>query len=64
MYWYCIAVGHYSTPNVPEWPGFDEFKGRIVHSHDFREAKEFAGKDILIIGSGDSAEDISIQCYK
>jgi len=58
------AAGQHSTPNVPEWPGFDEFKGRILHSHDFREAKEFTGKDILVVGSSYSAEDIALQCHK
>jgi trimethylamine monooxygenase len=39
-----VASGHFSTPNVPEWPGFDKFQGRILHAHDFRDALEFANK--------------------
>ncbi len=57
-------TGHFSTPNSPKWPGFDQFEGRILHAHDFREAKEFSGKDILVIGASFSAEDIALQCYK
>lgn len=56
--------GHFSTPNVPEFPGFAEFNGRVLHAHDFREATEFKGKSILIIGTSYSAEDIASQCYK
>jgi trimethylamine monooxygenase len=59
-----VATGHFSTPNVPEFPGFRGFNGRILHSHDFRDAMEFKGKDILIIGRSYSAEDIGSQCYK
>ena len=59
-----VASGHFSTPNVPEFPGFRGFNGRILHSHDFRDAMEFKGKDILIIGRSYSAEDIGSQCYK
>ena len=59
-----VATGHFSTPNVPEFPGFDTFNGRILHAHDFRDAREFAGKDILIIGTSYSAEDIGSQCWK
>ena len=59
-----VASGHFSTPNVPEFPGFDTFNGRILHAHDFRDAREFAGKDILIIGTSYSAEDIGSQCWK
>ncbi|MDX8516500.1 NAD(P)/FAD-dependent oxidoreductase [Mesorhizobium captivum] len=59
-----VASGHFSTPNVPEFPGFETFNGRILHAHDFRDAREFVGQDILIIGTSYSAEDIGSQCWK
>lgn len=59
-----VATGHFSTPNMPEFEGFDQFPGRILHAHDFRDAQEFKGKDVLLIGSSYSAEDIGSQCYK
>lgn len=59
-----VATGHFSTPNVPEYPGFESFPGRIMHSHDFRDAAEFAGKDLLVMGSSYSAEDIALQSRK
>ena len=59
-----VASGHFSTPNVPEFPGFSNFGGRILHAHDFRDALEFKGMDILIIGTSYSAEDIGSQCWK
>ena len=59
-----VASGHFSTPNVPEFDGFETFNGRILHAHDFRDALEFADKDILIIGTSYSAEDIGSQCWK
>lgn len=58
------ASGHFSTPNVPHYPGFETFNGRLVHAHDFRDAREFTGKDILVVGSSYSAEDIGSQCWK
>ncbi|WP_099022007.1 NAD(P)-binding domain-containing protein [Mycolicibacterium palauense] len=59
-----VASGHFSTPNMPEYPGFETFPGRILHAHDFRDAGEFAGKDMLILGSSYSAEDIALQSLK
>jgi trimethylamine monooxygenase len=59
-----VASGHFSTPNVPEFPGFAGFNGRILHAHDFRDAREFIGKDVLLIGTSYSAEDIGSQCWK
>ncbi|MDP2520038.1 NAD(P)-binding domain-containing protein [Shimia thalassica] len=58
------ASGHFSSPNVPEYPGFAAFNGRIVHAHDFRDAREFADKDVLLLGASYSAEDIGSQCWK
>ena len=59
-----VASGHFSTPNVPQFEGFDQFNGRILHAHDFRDAVEFRDKRILIIGTSYSAEDIGSQCWK
>ena len=59
-----VGTGHFSIPNVPEYPGFDRFPGRILHSHDFRDAQEFTGKRLLVMGSSYSAEDIALQCRK
>ena len=58
------ASGHFSTPNVPHFEGFTTFNGRVLHAHDFRDALEFKDKDILIIGTSYSAEDIGSQCWK
>jgi trimethylamine monooxygenase len=59
-----VASGHFSTPRIPEYPGFEKFGGRILHAHDFRDALEFKNKNVLIVGSSYSAEDIGSQCYK
>lgn len=59
-----VATGHFSFPNVPYYPGFETYKGRILHAHDFRDAVEFKDKDILILGTSYSAEDIGSQCWK
>jgi len=59
-----VATGHFSTPNMPELKGMESFPGRVMHAHDFRDALEFKDKDVLLVGSSYSAEDIGTQCYK
>ena len=59
-----VSSGHFSTPNVPHFDGIETFPGRVLHAHDFRSADEFAGKDVLMVGSSYSAEDIGTQCVK
>ena len=59
-----MSTGHFSVPFIPEYKGMSSFPGRIMHSHDFRDAEEFRGKNIIVLGSSYSAEDIALQCNK
>lgn len=58
------ASGIFGTPNKPDFEGLNTFNGRVLHSHDFRDATEFKDKRVLLIGSSYSAEDLSMQCVK
>lgn len=62
--WVIVATGHFSTPNMPYFEGLETFEGRVMHAHDFRDAREFAGKRVLMVGSSYSAEDVGSQCFK
>ncbi|KAJ6641538.1 Senecionine N-oxygenase, partial [Pseudolycoriella hygida] len=53
-----VCNGHNSKPKIPVFDGVDDFGGKILHSHDFRDAKNFAGEDVLVIGSGSSGTDL------
>ena len=59
-----VSTGHFSVPYIPEYEGMKSFPGRILHGHDFRDAEEFRNKDVIVLGSSYSAEDIALQCYK
>ncbi|KIA88100.1 NAD(P)-binding domain-containing protein [Kaistella jeonii] len=59
-----VASGHFSTPNMPYFKGIENFPGTVMHAHDFRGADQFKDRNILLIGSSYSAEDIGVQCYK
>ena len=58
-----VATGHFSTPNMPFYEGIDQYPGRVLHAHDFRDALEYEGQDVLLVGGSYSAEDIASQCY-
>lgn len=38
-----VCNGHYHTPAYPEYPGRKLFRGKQIHSHDFRCADPFKG---------------------
>lgn len=49
------ATGTWETPFIPDYPGHDLFRGRQLHTHDYRTAEEFRGQHVLIVGGGISA---------
>jgi cation diffusion facilitator CzcD-associated flavoprotein CzcO len=56
-----LATGNYSAPTIPAWPGLSRFDGDIVHSGDFTNAWPYRGRDVLVVGAGNSAADIAVQ---
>ncbi|KAL0869189.1 hypothetical protein ABMA27_007471 [Loxostege sticticalis] len=56
-----VATGHHSKPYVPNFPGESLFKGNVIHSHDYRVPDPYKCKKVLIIGSGPSGMDISLE---
>jgi len=54
-----LATGQYGTPVVPEWPGRAEFAGQLIHSVDYRNARPYMGKRVLVIGIGNSGAEIA-----
>ena len=46
-------------PNVPDLPGADTFSGELRHSRTYRDASEFDGKRVVIVGAGNSGVDIA-----
>ncbi len=49
------CTGTWETPYVPEYPGAGSFRGRQLHTKDYRTAGEFAGQHVVIVGAGISA---------
>jgi cation diffusion facilitator CzcD-associated flavoprotein CzcO len=54
---------------VPKWPdpaipGREEFRGQVLHSAEYRNAAPFRGASVLVVGSGNSAAEISLDLVK
>ncbi|MFC5331618.1 flavin-containing monooxygenase [Mycobacterium branderi] len=56
-----LATGNYSAPTVPPWPGLSGFTGELVHSGNFTNAWPYRGRDVLVVGAGNSGADIAVQ---
>ena len=56
-----VATGIVSNPYVPEIPQRGLFRGRVLHSVDYRRPDSFAGRRVLVVGAGNSAGEISVE---
>jgi thioredoxin reductase len=58
-----VANGHHWDPRRPEpaFPGADEFSGVQMHAHDYRDNELMRGKDVVVLGMGNSAMDIAVE---
>jgi cation diffusion facilitator CzcD-associated flavoprotein CzcO len=51
----CAGYYRYSAGYTPEFPNIDRFRGRVVHPQAWPEDLDYAGKRVVIIGSGATA---------
>ncbi len=59
-----VANGHHWNPRFPEpsFPG--TFTGEVIHSHNYREVEQVLGKNVLVVGMGNSAVDIACEAAR
>ncbi len=53
--WMCQGYYRHSEGYTPEWEGMDDFHGEIVHPQTWPEDLDYAGKKVVVIGSGATA---------
>jgi putative flavoprotein involved in K+ transport len=52
------ATGTWRSPYSPDIPGRELFRGVQLHSAQYRNGQDFAGKKILVVGGGNSGAQI------
>ncbi len=53
-----VATGPDAEPVMPAWPGMAGFPGMLIHAGQFRSTSEMAGRDVLVVGPGNSGVDL------
>jgi dimethylaniline monooxygenase (N-oxide forming) len=58
-----VANGHHWDARWPEpaFAGADTFAGKQLHAHTYVDNSIFAGKDVVVLGMGNSAMDIAVE---
>jgi len=54
-----VATGYSNVPYLPPWPGLGGFGGQVLHAADFRNGQPFRGRDVLVVGAGNSGAEIA-----
>ncbi|MEU8698642.1 NAD(P)/FAD-dependent oxidoreductase [Streptomyces sp. NPDC048680] len=55
-----VATGFNHTPRIPDWSGRDTFAGELTHACDYRDPAPYAGKDVLVVGVGNTGAEIAV----
>ncbi|CAN8312805.1 unnamed protein product [Cochlearia groenlandica] len=60
-----VATGENGEGVIPEIPGLVEsFQGEYLHSSEYKNGKNFSGKEVLVVGSGNSGMEIAYDLSK
>ena len=54
-----VATGYNGAPFIPDWPGLEAFSGELVHSSHYRNPEPYRGRDVLVVGAGNSGAEIA-----
>jgi dimethylaniline monooxygenase (N-oxide forming) len=59
-----ICTGLHVEPNIPSIPGIEHITGDVFHSSKYKLRSQLSGRDVLILGCGETAMDISYEAIK
>lgn len=54
-----VATGIMSNPVRPDFAGLPEYRGKLLHSVEYRRPEPFTGQRVLVIGVGNSGAEIA-----
>ncbi len=55
-----VCSGYNRVPFVPTWPGQRDFKGTLVHSRSYQNARPYADCKVLVVGMGNTGAEIAL----
>lgn len=54
-----MATGVSGIPNIPDIPTLSNFDGQVMHSSGYQDGDAWAGKSVMVLGTGTSGHDIA-----
>ncbi|KFW02318.1 Dimethylaniline monooxygenase [N-oxide-forming] 5, partial [Fulmarus glacialis] len=58
-----VCTGHHTEAHLPlsTFPGLEKFEGWYLHSRDYKSSQPFSGKQVVVVGTGNSGVDIAVE---
>ncbi|KAI1306734.1 Flavin-containing monooxygenase FMO GS-OX3 [Halotydeus destructor] len=59
-----VCNGRFTVPNMPDdgvIKNLSQFKGEVLHTHDYRKPEPYTGKRVIVLGVGPSGMDIGAE---
>jgi len=62
----CLAIctGTNNWASLPKFAGQENFKGKVIHSENYRSPEVFKGQKVMVVGAGESGSDICNEISK
>ncbi|XP_069497357.1 flavin-containing monooxygenase 3-like [Ambystoma mexicanum] len=56
-----VCTGHHVYPHIPHFAGIEKFKGKHFHNRYYKSPDGFQGKNVLVVGLGNTGADIATE---
>ena len=56
--WMCQGYYDHHNPYMPDWQGMADYKGQLIHAQKWDDSIDYAGKEVVVIGSGATAATV------
>ena len=56
-----MATGYNRVPNPDRPPDAERYQGQLLHAASYRNAEPFVGKNVLVVGAGNTGAEIALE---
>jgi len=56
-----VCSGPFNESYIPSIPGKELYKGKILHTHEYKNAEPLKNKKVIVVGAGASAVQIAVE---
>ena len=56
-----VANGHNWAPKFPDYEGLADYRGKVIHASQYKDASQLRGRKVLVVGAGNTGCDIAVE---